>query len=362
MANARRSDGDIVIVGGYGHVGREIARVLAPAFPGRVVVAGRDAERGEVLAVTLGSGVRALRADASVDIDVILAGARLVIMCLDLGDATFVARCLAAGVDYIDITADDRTLAAIEALDPVACAGGATAVISVGLAPGLTNLLVAHAAEKLAAPTRADIFVLLGLGDKHGDAAIAWTLDNLDAAFTLLEDGRTRAVRSFGERARVRLPGESRERSAYRFAFPDQRVVTRTLALSGASTYLCFDSRAMTWLLRLFVASGLARVLRVPAIRRVVSRLLRSGSVGSDGWTILARVYGHDGVSERCALRGRREAEITGLVAAEIGRRLLGHEGAPGVRHIEQFVRLAELLPALQRGHLALEVVLPEDR
>jgi hypothetical protein len=43
-------DGRIVVVGGYGAIGRVVARTLAGWFPGQVVVAGRDPRRAEAVA------------------------------------------------------------------------------------------------------------------------------------------------------------------------------------------------------------------------------------------------------------------------------------------------------------------------
>lgn len=47
-------------------------------------------------------------------------------------------------------------------------------MLSIGLAPGLTNLLAAHAHRLLDEVTELDIFIMLGLGDRHGKAAMEW--------------------------------------------------------------------------------------------------------------------------------------------------------------------------------------------
>ena len=49
---------DILITGGYGTVGRRIAADLAPEYPGRVVVAGRSAEKAKKFAAELRHGAR----------------------------------------------------------------------------------------------------------------------------------------------------------------------------------------------------------------------------------------------------------------------------------------------------------------
>jgi saccharopine dehydrogenase-like NADP-dependent oxidoreductase len=49
---------DVLIVGGYGTVGRRIAAELARDAPGRIVVAGRSADRAAAFAALLGHGAR----------------------------------------------------------------------------------------------------------------------------------------------------------------------------------------------------------------------------------------------------------------------------------------------------------------
>lgn len=54
---------DILLVGGYGVVGRRIAAHLSRQFPDRVVVAGRDPSRAQALCDELRHGTRARRID-----------------------------------------------------------------------------------------------------------------------------------------------------------------------------------------------------------------------------------------------------------------------------------------------------------
>ena len=62
MSEAR----DILVVGGYGVVGRRIATRLAPLFHGRVVIAGRDEQTVTALCRELGQSTRARRIDSIV--------------------------------------------------------------------------------------------------------------------------------------------------------------------------------------------------------------------------------------------------------------------------------------------------------
>src|SRR5690606_5844519 len=87
MSTAAGLTGDIVIVGGYGHVGRAIAGHLAPRYPNRVVLAGRSEATALETAAETGSGCRGIRLDtASGEAP---EGAGTVIMCMDQFDPSF---------------------------------------------------------------------------------------------------------------------------------------------------------------------------------------------------------------------------------------------------------------------------------
>ncbi|MFP2956934.1 saccharopine dehydrogenase NADP-binding domain-containing protein [Myxococcus sp. 1LA] len=155
--------GDILVVGGYGQVGREVVRILAPAFPGRVVVAGRSEARAASLARRAGEGTRARALDVTAsDAVAHLAGVALVVMCLDQQTPSFVEHCLRLGIDYVDVTASQASLSAFERLAPIAAQSGSSAVLSVGVAPGLTQVLAARAVSSLDSVEQLDLFVLLG--------------------------------------------------------------------------------------------------------------------------------------------------------------------------------------------------------
>ncbi|NVI99081.1 saccharopine dehydrogenase NADP-binding domain-containing protein [Myxococcus sp. AM009] len=335
--------GDILVVGGYGQVGQEVVRILAPSFPGRVVVAGRSRAKAESLARRTGEGTRARALDVTAsDAVAHLNGVALVVMCLDQQASSFVEYCLRSGLDYVDVSASEVSLAAFERLAPVAAQSGSTAVLSVGVAPGLTQVLAARAASLLDTVEQLDLFVLLGGGDIHGAAAIEWTLENLSAPFDVYRQGQLHRVHGFHEATWVHFPGEARPRRAWRFNFPDQRTVARTLSVPTVSTWLCFDPPGLGRLAALAVRLGMGRLLRWPPLRRVATWLALRVHAGSDVCSVLAQARGHSAgmpATRVMTLQGRREAMLTGRVAAEVARELLaGHGPGSGVLHLEQFV------------------------
>lgn len=332
----------IVLVGGSGAVGSQVAHTLAATYPGRVRVAGRHRGRAYQVASAAGHGADALLVDVD-DPDTwpAIADASLVLVCLDQKSPSFPRFCLSQGVSYVDISAQGSFLEQVEGLDALARERGASAVLSVGLVPGLSNLLASAASERGRAVDRVDIVVQLGLGDAHGAAAIAWMLDQLDAPFDVGLPGARVRTHGFGESLVWREP-ERAPRPVYRFNFPDQHTLTRSLGIPVHS-WFCLRSRFATWLLARWVRLGGANCVRAPGIRRLVETALRRVHLGSDAWSIT--VLGAEGRRE--SVQGHREGVGTAAVAAATCRRCLEGRVPPGVWHLHEVDTLGSMLEAM---------------
>lgn len=353
--------GKILIIGGYGHVGQTISTTLADPFPGKIIAAGRNLSRAEAFSRATGGKVLPLELDitsSNGSLDAALDGVVQVIMCLDQSDTRFVEQTLQRGIDYLDITAAGDFFATIEKLDPLAKSAGSTAVISVGLAPGLTNLLAAQAAATLDKVNSLDISILLGMGDAHGDAAIQWTLENILADFTVIENGQPKAVSGFSDGKKINFPGFGK-RTAYRFNFPDQRSLPKTQGISSVSTRLGFDLEVVTNAFAFFKRAGFLRFLQSEKARRIVMQALKTLRFGSNQFVLKVDALGkQDGVAARyrAAIRGAGEARYTGLVAAEVAKKLYAGDYPAGVFHIDQEFSLHEIIDGIEGIQFSQEI------
>jgi saccharopine dehydrogenase-like NADP-dependent oxidoreductase len=349
----------ILVIGGYGAVGRVITTTLADQFPGRVIAAGRSDNKARELAQAAGGKIQPLQLDVFTahERPEILDDVALVVMCLDQPDTRFVISVLQQGVDYVDITATYDFLARVEALDGMAKAGGSTAVLSVGLAPGLTNLLARHVQTQFDELERIDIHVLLGLGEAHGDASVRWTLQNLNETFTMSENGTARQVESFTDGKQVVFPNTPGRRTVYRFNFADQHVLTHTLGLRSVSTWLAFDPAFVTHLLAVLRRTGLSRLLDYQWAVDTVTRLSSIVRFGSERFVVQVTARGTVNGRSRMhsfAVSGDGQGRATGLVAAQVAERLLTADFPPGVFHIEQLFDPLAFIPELERKGLQL--------
>nr|GID83238.1 hypothetical protein Ade03nite_21620 [Actinoplanes derwentensis] len=342
-----------MILGGYGAVGREAAVALTEHST--VVVAGRNPAKAP-------AGTEAIRVDLtdSAQVEAALDGVSAVLMCAEIGNARVARAALERGIDYVDISATPAVLTAIEALRPERVSapafrgvglgmgeearaagaeggiagswvaggsafagsgvGDATAVLSVGIAPGVSNLLARYVSERAPGqPVR--IGVLLGSGEKHGAAAVGWTVDGLG------QEGGAWAAE---------FPAPYGRRRVRRFPFSDQY----TLGLPDVRTGLALDSRVSTVLLGLANRPAIARLLHRPAFRPLTEKVFGGLHLGTDGFAVIAEAG-----DVRAAFTGNRQSRATGLFAAHVIRQLPGLR--PGIAHIEDLVEPAEFLTIL---------------
>lgn len=233
-----KGDKKALIVGGYGGVGQKISARLSDKLPGRVVVGGRDYEKANRLSDELQGKALPAKLDISdpgFDWS-ILEKISLVVMCVDQDGADFVEQCIRRGIDYIDITAGAEFHSEASALDPIAREHGSTVVLSVGLAPGVTNLLAKRAKSQPPEAGHADLFIMLGLGERHGEAAVRWTVQSLSRDFYITRGETSRLVHPFAEGKVAEYPLGYGERRGYRFNLPEQHLLPASLGIGSASS------------------------------------------------------------------------------------------------------------------------------
>ncbi|MBD8497999.1 saccharopine dehydrogenase family protein [Paenibacillus arenosi] len=343
----------IIVIGGYGHVGQAICKQLADDYPGKVYAAGRSLERAEQFCLTTNSKVKPFQIDVRSKVTPsLLDNVKLVIMCLDQTNTAFVETCLQRGIHYVDVSANPLFLSQVEQLHQTAASYGATAVLSVGLAPGITNLLAKQAKSLMDQTETVDISIMLGLGDSHGNAAIEWTIDNVSTQFEIMHNGQIKKVSSFTDGKNIEFGAELGRKRAYRFNFSDQHAIPRTLAIPTVSTRLCFDSNSITRMLAWLRATGLFHLLKIKPIRQFAVLAFSKIRLGSDQFAVKVDAQGkqnNEDVSVECLVRGRHEANMTAAVATAVATAIYRSPMPYGVYHIEQLFQLLDLLPTIEQ-------------
>ncbi|MGW8376834.1 saccharopine dehydrogenase NADP-binding domain-containing protein [Streptomyces sp. ODS28] len=342
----------VLVLGGYGAVGRPAARALGELLPGRVVVAGRDGEQAAAFAAGSDGRLLAARADLAdrAALERALRGVRLVVLAVTPRSAREHPAPLLfeRGTGLVDVTADRRVIGAVEQYDGVARAYGASAVLSVGVAPGLTNLLARRVHEEVGGAERIDLSVLLGAGEKHGREAVCRTVTE------------PAAERAAGARPlRVTVPPPHGTRTHHPFPLSDQFTLRRTLGTPAVTTRLSIGSGPLTALLFGLRRAGVFRAARLARLDGVLSAALARMAAGGEDFAVRADAHRQGRRAVRI-LTARSQARITGLVAAQVAARM--YEGAvpPGVHHIEQLSTLADVPETLAPRGLTEWQVTPE--
>lgn len=320
----------VLVVGGYGSVGSHICRALGERGDVDVVVAGRNVAKAERLARSIGGRAALLDLDDPRSWTQACQGIDWVVMCMDQTDLAFVAFLFTRGIHYADITANDAFLRGVERLAPWRSA----ALVSVGLAPGLTNIMAAWCAARLDRIERIDIGLLFGLGDRHGDAAIDWMAGQV---FDRHRDRRV-AVLDFGF-------GEGR-RTLHAVDFSDQHSLGRTLPVDAAWTGVAFESPLATAALftlgRVFAGSRLVRGVTTALFKRLrFGSSLCNASVRVSGWSQ------GEPVALSVHFSGAVEALVTARLAALQIEHFLAGPVATGLHHVHQVLDAKAVLEAV---------------
>lgn len=179
-----------------------------------------------------------------------------------------------------------------------------SAVLSVGLAPGLTNLLALEAVRQMDQTDEIEIAIMLGLGDAHGKAAIEWTVDSMGARFEVKQNNH----------------------QAYRFPFSDQQTLGRALDVSSISTRFCLDSVMVTKALAFAQKSGIVRFLQLRWVKRLIVRAMEKFHFGADLFIIKVEARGRNRegltINTDFLLQGRNQSIITAKVTAAVSKLL----------------------------------------
>ena len=335
---------DILITGGYGTVGRRVAADLAPDYSGRVVVAGRSAEKAAQLAAELGHGVRGRRVDVGDlgSVEAALDSVGLVMSCIDQPEPHLLRAAIARGLAYTDIAPHLMTRRPTEAMRAEAVQTGARIVLGTGLAPGISSLLARLGADRVGAVESIKSNVLLSVGDAYGPASREYLLEEIALPYAVRIEDRELPTRPFAASARVNFPPPLGERKSYLFPFSDQVFFPETLGARTALSRLALEPPWLGTLLSALIRLRVTAMLRRRAgaeerVQRLSVRLQRRYRE-RDWYGITVEIQGARGWV-RVGLAGREQATGTAIGAAAVVRALAeGEVKQPGIWLAEQVV------------------------
>lgn len=357
------SDDAILIAGGYGTVGGRIANLLAPIYPDRLVIAGRNREHGRQAAAAIDYGLTARQLDVSNadSVAAALTGIGTVISCIDQPDRLLLHAAITRGLRYTDITPHLISLgrgAQYEDLVRGATDSGAVILLGAGMVPGISNVIVRALAQKVGGAQTIETALLLTAADESGAASFDYFLQEMTMRFDLLENGSTRRVRAFSEPAVVEFAAPIGRRRAYLFPFSDQVLYPVTQGSESVVTRLAIEPDRLASVLGLLGSSGVARVLAKSAARRAINRIRAIRKSPTPGPFALRVDVSSGGHKATATLNGTGQAHATAAGTAELARALIDQAvTAPGVWMPDQVIDPHTYLDRL-RSEYDLDVVL----
>jgi saccharopine dehydrogenase-like NADP-dependent oxidoreductase len=203
---------EILIIGGYGEVGRRLTAILGD----RAIVGGRNPERAQA--------VRARRVDVDdpASIDEALRGASVVVACVRQREPHLLQAAVRNGIGYTSIAPPWLEPRELEPLHREAEHSGARIILATGIEPGISSVLARIGADRLGDVDTVETGLLLGVGDAYGADSMAFIFEELAQPYTILVQGRSESAYAFDRSWRMEFPDPIGRRRAYTMPFRDQ--------------------------------------------------------------------------------------------------------------------------------------------
>lgn len=326
---------EIWILGATGNVGRALAARLVAEGAVNLVLIGRSEARLSSafhdLSRRAPAGSLSLRALG--DVDAMIAAVRaerpavVVNLVGSYGETALpLARACMPGGHYVDLSIDNATLASLVGLDSEAREAGSTVIGGAGFGVLGTEALVVRLCEGMPTPAHVEIDALSSYAPEDGvvgDAFAATSVEVMIIGGRVYRDGVLKAV-PLGSNLRTHaLPDGTSVRSA---AVPSGELFAAHQA-SGAPSIDFTSALAPTSAVIRATLPLMSRLLRIPAMRRMITRQLAAATT-TKGPRPRPYSWGHavvtwpDGTRREAWLRAEDAMDYTADVLAAVVRRL----------------------------------------
>jgi len=254
----------ILIAGGYGVVGSQIAELIRqrhPTIP--LLLGGRNPASAKALVQRLGNAEAvALDLESSAPVAGLSAKPAAVLNVVNDPHNYLLLDCVRAGVPYIDITRWTERMR--EAIVRMALEDNFRAPVMLGSAwmAGVAVILAQAASESFSVVDRIDLDILFAMADKAGPNSAEY-MDRLSIPFDIKVNGELQQRMPFTDPKTVDFPG-GYSGKVYRFDVPDQMTLPSTTGAKSVSGRIGFDSGSATGSLAFMANSGIMKLLNRP--------------------------------------------------------------------------------------------------
>lgn len=212
---------------------------------------------------------------------------------VNLTEAThpaFVKRAIGAGGWFLETSATPGYLnAMIDAL--VGVDGPGTAILCVGAAPGMTNLMAAKITDTVPTTSQIDIGVEMGMGRHYGLSATEWFLRTAGQTYPVFIDDELRSVAPGQLKRRFAFLQGGQPRHSIGYGFAEQTLIAERSdgRLKTVRSFVALDptwmTRGLAWMFTLGLGAAISRnarkfakwLRRIPTVGQTHSRFVVEG-------------------------------------------------------------------------------------
>ncbi len=340
----------VLILGGRGQIGRNVALDLLAHTSAQVAITGRGSNTEYPLLGSDDSRLQYIAVDLAdhESLRSVIALADLVVHCAGpfrQRDSSVLKFCIEQGINYVDVSDDRVFTQAALAYSPAAQSAGVTAVINTGVFPGISNSMVRQAVEQLEIPEEIHIsYVVAGSGGA-GVTVMRTTFLNIQHKFDAWIEGQWQQVKPYSAVERIEFPAPFGPTNVYWFDMPESYTLTQTFpvktVITKFGTFPDFYNR-LTWMTAHVFPKSLMRQNRFIEFLAHVSHKMTdvTDRFSGVGVAVRAEVRGQkDGkhVCHRSTFIHESAAIATGVGAGSVSQLILSHQlEKPGVWPIEQ--------------------------
>ena len=209
----------VLVIGGYGRIGKSVARDIANHTGAEVTITSRQAQSEvkpfQFLALNLDDRSQLHKAIANKDLVVHCAGP------FHHRDGRVLESCIEQGVNYIDVSDHRSFYQRVIKQQERAIAAGITAVLNTGIFPGISNSMVKQGVEQFERAKKIHLsYVVAGSGGA-GVTVMRTTFLGLRKSFSAWIDGKWQQISPYTEREVIQFPPPYGKTGVYWFDMPE---------------------------------------------------------------------------------------------------------------------------------------------
>ncbi len=229
----------VLILGGRGRIGCQVAIDLVQYTQAEVVITGRS--QSSRSRPDLGDRVSFLALDlADQDrLDTEIAQSNLVIHCagpFHYRDASVLKTCLARRVNYLDVSDHPSFTRKAIAYRAEAEAAGVTAIVNTGIFPGISNSMVRRDIEQLDSAETVHLSYCVGGSGGAGLTVMRTTFLGLQRPFEAWLEGQWQRIKPYSDRETIEFPPPFGRTGVYWFDMPETFTLPSTFPVKTVVT------------------------------------------------------------------------------------------------------------------------------